>query len=103
MQKRDVFEAAPVSAIKTIAADEIQGPGDPSPLAGGHDQQHLVTHALSEQGKEPSIEIGAPPFAGSGIHVEGEKGVPEVLAQVRAGELSDRQTSLSFPPLPADG
>ena len=86
MQERMVLDGAPVAAIDRVGADEIDGAGDPAPGALGHHQQDAVAHLFADDREEFAGEIRPAPFARAGVHVEGEKGVPDRFGEVGAGE-----------------
>ena len=60
------------------------------PLPLDHQQQHVVRHAFADQRIERAGEVGAAPFARTGLHVEVEEGVPGVFGDVPAGQRVDR-------------
>ncbi len=82
MQKRMILDAAPVPAVKRVRADKVDRTGNIAPLAFRHDQQHVIGHSLADQRIKFPGQIGPAPFTAAGIHVEGEKLVPDVLRQV---------------------
>ena len=90
MQEGVVLDAAPVAAVKRVRADEVDRAGDVAAVALGHDQQHVVGHALADQREEFAVEVGPAPFAAAGVHVEGEELVPGAFGQVAAGQPVDR-------------
>jgi len=75
-----------VAAVEGVGPDEIDGAGDEAPAAPGHDQQDAIGHALSDQRVEFTRQVRPAPFARSGLHVEGEEGVPDRFGQIGAGE-----------------
>src|SRR6266576_2852838 len=90
MQKRVMFDRAPVAAKQRIGADEIDGAGDPAIVASGHDERDVLGHAFADQRKEAAGEVGPAPFPRTGLHVEAEEGVPGVFGDVFAVERVNR-------------
>ena len=90
MQKRMMFDRAPVAAKQRIGADEIDGAGDPATVAPGHDERDVLSHAFADQRKEAAGEVGPAPFPRTGLHVEAEEGVPGVFGDVFAVERVNR-------------
>ncbi len=86
MQERVVLGRAPVAAVEGVAADEVDGAGDPAAGALGHHQEDAVGHRRAGDGEEFARQIGPAPFARAGVHVELEEGVPHAFGQVRAGQ-----------------
>ena len=86
MQERMMLDGAPVAAIDRVAPEEIDGAGDPAPGALGHHQQDAVAHFFADDREEFAGEVGPAPFARAGVHVEGEKGVPDRFGEIGAGE-----------------
>ena len=46
----------------------------------------MFSHALVDQRKEFAGEIGAAPFPGTGVHVEGVEVVPVLFREIASGE-----------------
>ena len=103
MQEGYVFQRAPLAAVKGVAADEVQRPGDGCSLAIGHDQGDAIGHRLAHHREEGARQIGSPPLAVARVHVEGEEGVPGVFVQVGAGQDADVETGLGVAAFAADG
>ncbi len=89
MQAIVVFEAAPVAAVQSVVADQVQGARDPAPGALAHDQSHAIRKAFMQQREEVAVEIWRAPFAAAGIHVEGIEGIPMRRGEVAAAENAD--------------
>src|SRR5690606_21543969 len=81
MQEGVMLDRAPVAPVERVAADEIESAGDVAPAALRHDEKRALGHALIDEAEEFAREIGAAPFAAPCVHVEGEEGVPMVLAE----------------------
>jgi hypothetical protein len=73
-----------VAAEQRIRADEVDGAGNPAPVALGHDQEDAVAHLLADERIELSRQIRATPFARAGLHVELEERVPHAFGEVSA-------------------
>ena len=70
-----------VSLPKKLSAPPIQ-----RPARRGHHQQDAVAHFFPDDRKEFAGQIRPAPFARTGVHVEGEKGVPHRFGEVGARE-----------------
>ena len=90
MQAGVVLGAAPIAAIESIAADEVQRPGDPAAVAFAKNQQGVVAHGLVDQVEECAGQIRAPPFPHAGILIKLPEHVPVSGLNRGAGELADR-------------
>src|SRR6266403_1020111 len=90
MQKRVMFDRAPVAAKQRFGADEIDGAGNPATVAPGHDERNVLSHGFADQRKEAAGEVGPAPFPRTGMHVESEEGIPGVFSDVVAGERVNR-------------
>ena len=86
VQERMVLDGAPVAAKQGVGADEVDGPGDPAPVALGHHQQDTIAHLLAHQRIEFARQIRPAPFARAGFHVELEEGVPHAFGEIGAGQ-----------------
>ena len=81
-----MLACAPMAAEQRVGTDEVDGAGDPAPVALGHDQQDAVAHLLADERVELPRQIGAAPFARAGFHVEVEEGVPHAFGEIRTGQ-----------------
>jgi hypothetical protein len=63
MQERMVLDCAPMTTVKRVGTDEVDGTGDPASVALGHYQEDAIAHPLAHQGIERPGEIGPAPFA----------------------------------------
>src|SRR5262245_65066013 len=86
MEEGVVLDAAPVTAVERILADEIERARDIAVRALGEDEHHALGHACSEQAEALPGQIGRAPFARTRIHVEGKEGV-----EMRLGDVATRQ------------
>src|SRR5260370_5707818 len=93
MQKRVMFDRAPVAAEQRIGADEIDGAGDPAAVAPGHHQQHVLGHALADARGEATSEVTPAPSPRACLHVEGEEAVPRAFGAAAAVERVDRDAA----------
>src|SRR5690606_25907570 len=83
------LDAAPVPAVEGIAADEVEGAGHGPLAAPAYHQQDAIRHRRGDEAEEPPVEVGAPPLAAAGIHVEVEERVPVRLGEVGAADQVD--------------
>src|SRR5579885_3216357 len=86
MQERMMLDRAPMAAEQRAVADEVDRPGDEAAGPLRHDQHGLVRHGLPDEGKEFAGQVGTPPLARAGLHVECEEGVPRGFGKVRPAE-----------------
>src|SRR5262249_34546236 len=89
VQERVVLACAPMAAEQRVRANEVDGAGDPAPVALGHHQQDAVAHLLADERIKLPRQIRTAPFARAGFHVEGEEGVPHAFGEIRAREPID--------------
>src|SRR5215470_7898885 len=73
MQEVVMLDGAPVAAEQSIGANEVDGAGDPTAVALGHHQEHVLAHALADLREELPREVRPAPFARAGLHVEREE------------------------------
>src|SRR5690606_1690248 len=97
MQKAVILDAAPVAAIEAVAAFKIKCARDIAPVAGDHHQYDLIGEISAKQAEKFAVEIGRAPFAASGIHVESEKRIPVMLANLRAAQYLELESGLHCP------
>src|SRR6476646_5843337 len=85
MQERVVLDAAPITAIERVGADEVERAGDVAPRALSEHEQHLVGHAVTQQAETFAREIGRAPFARAGVHIKGEERIEMGFGQLTPG------------------
>src|SRR5215208_6554350 len=90
VQERVVLDAAPVAAIKTRVADQVERARDGAAIAARHHEQDALREALAEKREELTVEIGAAPFARPCVHVKAEKGVPMRFPDIPSAQGLDR-------------
>ena len=81
-----MLDGAPVAAVERIRADEVERAGDDAPGALAHHQKDAIGHAFADQAEEFAGEVGRPPFARAGIHVEPEERIPVGFGEIAAGD-----------------
>src|SRR5262245_65480991 len=86
MEKRMVLDRSPISAIERLATDKIDSPCNPTPCAARHHKKDAIAHLVANDGKKLARQIGPPPFAQSGFHVERKEGIPDRFGQIAAGQ-----------------
>src|SRR5262249_10912162 len=77
MEERMVLDRSPISAVKRLATDEIDSPGNPTPCAARRHKQDAIADLVANDGKKIAREIGPPPFARTGFHIESKEGIPD--------------------------
>ena len=102
MEEWDILSAAPISAIKRVAADKVKCPRNRFAVAQRKDQQQRITHCLANLGKERAGQIRLAPFARAGILIEIPKCVPMRLANLMTGKVDDLQPCLRRRPFFSD-
>ena len=75
VQERVIFEASPVAAVEAISPGDVEGAGNPLPVAARLDDLQHVGHALEHQVVEGAVQPAA---------------APHQLANRRAVQLVDR-------------
>src|SRR5690606_8947069 len=78
-----------IAAVKRLAADQVQRPGDGAAVALGQDQQAVVAHGAVQDVEEGARQVGPAPFAPAGVLVEGPEGVPMPGPDLVAGQAAD--------------
>src|SRR5262249_6555995 len=86
MEERMVLDRSPISAVKRLATDKIDSPGNPAPCAARRHKQDAIAHLVANDGKKIAREIGPPPFARAGFHIESKEGIPDRFGQIAAGQ-----------------
>jgi hypothetical protein len=86
MEERMVLDRSPISAVERLATDEIDSPSNPTPCAACHHKEDAIAHLVASDGKKLARQIGAPPFARSGFHIERKEGIPDRFGQIAAGQ-----------------
>jgi hypothetical protein len=61
--------AAPVPPIERVPPDQVQRSPDRLPIVLGHDQQHVVGHALPQKVEEVAGQVRSAPPGGADISV----------------------------------
>ena len=103
MQAGMILDRAPVAAEKSLAADEIERPGDPAASAPGHHQEHVIAHGFMDKVEKGAGQIGPPPFARAGILIESPEGLPVLREDFIARQHVDGAAkALGARPLLAD-
>ena len=103
MEEGDLLQRAPLAAVEGVAADQVEGAGDGVSVAEGHDQGDAVGHGGAEAGEEVAGQIGPAPFAGAGVHVEAEEGVPVGFSDITPGEDANVEAGPGLAAFAADG
>src|SRR5262245_37430050 len=104
MKEGVVLDAAPVTAVERVLADEIERARDIAVPALGENERHALRHACRKQAEALPRQIGRAPFARAGVHVEGEEGVEMRLGDVAAHQPFDGDAALErLAALPPDG
>ena len=85
VQKAVELDAAPVTAVERVRAQQVEGAADELAGAGfRHHQHHPVGHRLAEAAKEFAVEVRTPPLATSRVEVEAIERIPVPLLDARS-------------------
>ena len=103
VQERPVLDRSPVAPVNRLRAQEVERTGNPPPAPPRHHQHDAVAHGTADDREERTVEIGPPPLARAGVHVEVEERVPDRLGQFGAAQPDNLDAVLSFLALPPDG
>ena len=76
MQKRVMFDRAPIAPVQAIATDDVQRARDVGSIALGHDEQAGLRHRLPKQREKLAIEIRPAPLAIARVRIELKEGIP---------------------------
>ncbi len=77
-----VFDGTPVSAIKSVTPDEVQGARDVAAIAFGHDKKDVPGHGFANEREEITGEIRRTPLAAAGVEIEVEERIPMMFFEV---------------------
>src|SRR3954451_5147895 len=100
MEERYLLDAAPITTVQGVRADEVQGSGNRTTAAISKEQQRRCFHPLSNQVEKLAGEIGPAPLSRSCVLVEGPHGIPVGSGDVGAVQRLDVQAAdrgASFP------
>src|SRR5687768_14442375 len=102
MKEGDLFESAPVAAVKRILADEVERASDRAAVARRKEKQRPIPHRRADALEEGARQIGVAPFAGAGVLVEMPHRVPVDTLDLAAAERDDVETGAGCGAFPAD-
>src|ERR1700730_10741779 len=89
MQEGVRLDGPPIAAVERVQPEKIDGARDIAAVALGHDEENTIAHRSARMRKKCAVEIGRPPFARAGIHVEKKKCVPMGFGDAGAGQKLD--------------
>src|SRR5437660_3205002 len=93
MQEGVLLDGPPIAPVECVLAEKINGARDVAAIALGHDEDNMIAHRSAHMRKECAAEIGVPPFARAGIHVEEKQRVPMGFGDAAASQKLDRDAT----------
>src|SRR3984893_3737632 len=76
MKEGVLLDGPPIAPVERVQPEKINGARDIAAVALGHDKENMIAHRSAHMRKKCAAEIGPPPFALAGIHVEEKECVP---------------------------
>src|SRR5580704_12079472 len=93
MQEWVLLDGPPIAPVERVQPEKIDGARDIAAVALGHDEENMIAHRSAHVRKKCTVEIGRPPIARAGIHVEKKKCVPMTFGDAGSSEQLDRDAS----------
>jgi hypothetical protein len=91
VQEGVALQAAPIAAVESVVALEVERAADRAAIGLGHHQHDLVGHGRSQDVEEGAGQVGRAPLAAAGVHVEGKEGVPVLGLDLLAAQCPHAQ------------